>query len=442
MQDNCGVFGICSDGNILADLYLGTFYLQHRGQQYAGLATCDGKQMNIRTRKGLLRQGFADDLAGLEGYMGIGHVSLHVRQPIMLDSRMGTFACCFSGNIANIENIIRDFKSAGHSFVTADEIEVMGKLIASGKDIVDGIERATAAIEGSFSMLVLTPQGLYGIRSPKGHRPLVIGRRENAIALASESCAFNNLGFQIVRDVKPGEIVFVRSEIRLIGPESVETVRQLPVGKIQYCTFEWVYIANPASIIDGQCVDVVRQRIGASLARRYPVAADVVAAVPNSGIGHAIGYAQESKIPYDRVFLRYDYADRSYTQFTQEIREREAKIKLIPITPKIKGKRVILLDDSIVRGTQMKMDMAAKLRAAGVKELHARIACPPLKAPCRYGRSTRGKDELLANRMPVDRISAYLGLDSLGYNIIDDLVAAIGLPKESLCLSCWTGKYF
>jgi amidophosphoribosyltransferase len=245
-----------------------------------------------------------------------------------------------------------------------------------------------------------------------------------------------------VRDVRPGEIVFVRSEIRLVGPESVETVKQLPAERIQYCTFEWVYIANPASIIDGQCVDVVRQRIGASLARRYPVEADLVAAVPNSGIGHAIGYAQESRIPYDRVFLRYDYADRSYTQPTQEIREKEAKIKLIPISPKIKGKRVILLDDSIVRGTQMKMDMAAKLRAAGVKELHARIACPPLRAPCRYGRSTRGKDELLSNRMSLDRIPAYLGLDSLGYNTIDDLVAAVGLPKEDLCLSCWTAEYY
>ncbi len=442
MQDNCGVFGICADTNILTDLFVGTFYLQHRGQQYGGLATFDGREMKIRTRKGLLRQGFADDLGGLDGYMGIGHVSLHVRQPIRLDARMGEFCCCFSGNINNLDAIIKDFKSKGHSFATADEIEVMGKLIASGKNIADGIERATETIDGSFSLLVLTPQGLYGVRSPKGHSPLVIGRRENAIAIASESCAFNNLGFNIVRDVKPGEIVFVRSEIRLVGPERIETLKQMSVNQVQYCTFEWVYTANPASTIEGQCVDVVRQRIGASLARRYPVKADLVAAVPNSGIGHAIGYAQESGIPYDRVFLRYDYADRSYTQFTQEIREREAKIKLIPIAPKIKGKRVILLDDSIVRGTQMKMDMAAKLRAAGVKELHARIACPPLMAPCRYGRSTRGKEELLAGRMPVEQIASYLGLDGLGYNTIDDLVAAVGLHKEQLCLSCWTGRYF
>ncbi|MEW6357675.1 MAG: amidophosphoribosyltransferase [Planctomycetota bacterium] len=442
MQDNCGVFGICSAQNCLMDLYYGTFYLQHRGQQYCGLSTYDGKEIKLRTHKGLIRATFTDDLDGLEGYVGIGHVSLNVRQPIKLHSRMGEFSVCFSGNIVNLNAIVAEFKSRGHSLANADEIEVMGKLIASGKDFVSGIERARRKIKGSYSLLVLTRDGIYAARSPMGHRPLILGRRGHTVAVASESCAFNNLGISIVRDVKPGEIVRLHGEIDLLRSEQIETLKTCRARRIQYCAFEWVYIANAASVIDGECVDVVRQRIGASLARRYPVEADLVAAVPNSGIGHGIGYAQESGIPYDRVFLRYDYADRSYTQSTQQEREREAQIKLIPITEKIRGKRVVLLDDSIVRGTQMKMDMARKLKNAGVKEIHVRIACPPLVAPCRYGRSTRGKDELLANRMPVEKIPKYLGVNSVGYNTIDDLVKAIGHREKDLCLSCWTGKYY
>ncbi|MBM4047709.1 MAG: amidophosphoribosyltransferase [Planctomycetes bacterium] len=441
MQDNCGVFGMCSTENCLHDLYYGTFYLQHRGQQYCGLSTYDGRQIKLRTHKGLMRPSFADDLGGLDGYSGIGHVSLNVRQPIKLNSRVGEFSVCFSGNIANLDELVAEFKAEGHSFAAVDEIEVLGKLIASGKNIVDGIGRAAKAIQGCYSLLILAQDGVYAARGPKGHRPLVLGRRGHTVAVASESCAFNNLGIQIVRDVKPGEIVRLRSEIDLLQSEQFETLKVIKSKVIQYCAFEWVYIANAASIIDGRCVDVVRQRIGASLARRYPVKADLVAAVPNSGIGHAIGYAQEADIPYDRVFLRYDYADRSYTQSTQQEREREAQIKLIPITEKIKGKRIVLLDDSIVRGTQMKMDMARKLHDAGAKEIHVRIACPPLIAPCRYGRSTRRTDELLANRMSVKEIPKYLAVNSVGYNTFGDLVKAIGLPKKSLCLSCWTGKY-
>lgn len=440
MQDNCGVFGICSSQNCLDDLFYGTFYLQHRGQQYCGLSTYDGKELKLRTHKGLMRATFGEDLDEMEGYLGIGHVSLNVRQPIKLDSRMGEFSVCFSGNIINLDEIVAGFKSKGHSFASSNEIEAMGKLIASGKSFVDGIRRANQKIKGSYSMLILTRDSIYAVRGPMGHRPLVLGRRGHTVAVASESCAFNNLGISIVRDVKPGEIVRIHGEIDLLRREQFETLDVMKARKTQYCAFEWVYIANPASVIDGQCVDIVRRRIGASLAKRYPVEADLVAAVPNSGIGHAIGYAQESRIPYDRVFLRYDYADRSYTQSTQQEREREAQIKLIPITEKIRGKRIVLLDDSIVRGTQMKMDMARKLRSAGAREIHVRIACPPLMAPCQYGRSTRAKDELLANRMSVREIPKYLGVDSVGYNTIDDLVEAIGHPQKNLCLSCWTGE--
>ncbi|NOZ24392.1 MAG: amidophosphoribosyltransferase [Planctomycetes bacterium] len=441
MQDNCGVFGICSVQNCLMDLYYGTFYLQHRGQQYCGLSTYDGKEIKLRTHKGLMRPTFSGDLDGLEGYVGIGHVSLNVRQPIKLDSRMGEFSVCFSGNIINMDEIINEFKSKGHSFSNADEIEIMGMLIASGNDFVSGIDYIRQKVKGSYSLLVLTKDGIYATRSPMGHRPLILGRRGQTIAVASESCAFNNLGISVVRDVEPGEIVRLHGEIDLLQSEQIETLELSRARRIQYCAFEWVYFANPASVIDGQCVDMVRQRIGASLARRYPADADIVAAVPNSGIGHAIGYAQESGIPYDRVFLRYDYADRSYTQSTQQEREREAQVKLIPITEKIEGKRIVLLDDSIVRGTQMKTDMARKLKSAGAREIHVRVACPPLVAPCRYGRSTRANDELLANRMPVEKIPKYLGVNSVGYNTIKDLVKAIGHPEKDLCLSCWTGEY-
>ena len=432
----CGNFAISAadQKNIIGDLYLGTFYLQHRGQRYCGLSTFNGGELKIRTHRGLVRDSFFSDTTGMEGFIGIGHTSLKDRQPIKLDSKMGEFSICFSGNIINGEELTAELKQQGHSFYTDSDIEILAKLIAQGNDFVDGIEKMAARIHGAYALVLLAKGRIFAARDKHGFRPLVIGQRDGCCAVASESCAFANLGIEIVRDVAPGEIIEIQDG-------KFETRHIIKSDLIQHCTFEWVYTANAASIIDGMPVDCARRNLGGCLAKRYPVPADIVGAVPNSGIGHAIGYSQESKIPFDNVFVKYDYASRSYTQPTQEERDREAKIKLIPVSCKIKDRRLVICDDSIVRGTQFKNDLVVKLRKNGIKEIHARIACPPLKAPCLYGVATRSKAELAATEKTVEQIREYIGVESLSYATLEDLSSSIGKPLEQLCLSCWTDKY-
>ena len=430
----CGIFAISAKENIIDSLFIGTFYLQHRGQQYCGLSTFSGDKINIRTHKGLVRETFSDDLGGMEGSMGIGHTSLKDRQPIKLDSRMGEFTICFEGNIVNREKLIEDLKKEGHSFYTDADIEVVAKLIAQGDNFVDGIEKMAQKIRGAYALVILSKGKIYAARDKHAFRPMVIGKKDGAVVVTSESCTFINLGFSIVRDVKPGEILEIEDS-------KFETKKIIPGEFTQYCSFEWVYTANVCSTIDGLSVDIARRNLGAALARRYPVKVDIVGAVPNSGIGHAIGYSHESKIPFDNVFIKYDYASRSYTQPTQVERDREAKVKLIPVPAKIKDRSLVICDDSIVRGTQMKNDLVVKLRKNGIKEIHVRVACPPLKAPCMYGVATRSKEELAAHKKTIEQIREYIGVDGLAYNTLEDLGKALGRPLDQICVSCWTDKY-
>ncbi|MEA3492915.1 MAG: amidophosphoribosyltransferase [Candidatus Margulisiibacteriota bacterium] len=432
----CGIFAISASKseNIIDDLFLGTFYLQHRGQRYCGLSTYTGDGIRIRTHHGSVRATFTSDLGGMEGFCGIGHTSLRDRQPIKLDSKMGEFTICFEGNIINRDKLMEDLKREGHSFYTDSDIEIIAKLIAQGDNFINGIERMANKIRGAYALVILTKGKIFAARDKHAFRPMVIGRRDGAVVVTSESCSFVNLGFSILRDVKPGEIIEIEEG-------EIMTRKIIESDLIQYCTFEWVYTANVASIIDGMPVDIARRNLGAALAKRFPAKVDIVGAVPNSGIGHAIGFSQESKIPYDNVFIKYDYASRSYTQPTQKERDREAKTKLIPVPAKIENRSVVICDDSIVRGTQMKNDLVVKLRKNGVKEIHARVACPPLKAPCKYGVATRSKNELIAHQKSVEEIREYIGVDSLAYNALEDLGPACGKPLDQLCLSCWTDKY-
>ncbi|MBU0672491.1 MAG: amidophosphoribosyltransferase [Candidatus Margulisbacteria bacterium] len=430
----CGIFAISAKDNIIDDLFLGVFYLQHRGQQYCGLSTYAGDGIKIRTHRGLVRETFTKDLGGLDGQMGIGHTSLKDRQPLKLDSKMGEFTICFEGNIINREELTNELKKEGHSFYTDSDIEIVAKLIAQSDTFVDGIEKMAARIRGAYALVILSRGKIYAARDKYAFRPMILGQRDGAIAVSSESCSFTNLGFSIIRDVKPGEILEIEDS-------KFETKKILPAEFTQYCTFEWVYTANVCSTIDGLSVDIARRNLGAALAKRYPAKVDIVGAVPNSGIGHAIGYSQESKIPFDNVFIKYDYASRSYTQPTQAERDREAKVKLIPVPAKIKDRSVVICDDSIVRGTQMKNDLVVKLRKNGVREIHVRVACPPLKAPCMYGVATRSKNELAAHQKTVEQIKDYIGVDGLAYNTLEDLGQAIGKPLDQICTSCWTDKY-
>jgi amidophosphoribosyltransferase len=430
----CGIFAVSANDNIIDDLYLGTFYLQHRGQLYCGLSTFSEGTIKIRTHRGMVRETFAHDLAGMEGAVGMGHTSLKDRQPIKLDSKMGEFTICFEGNINNAEELIGEMKKEGHSFYTDSDIEIVAKLIAQGNNFVEGIEKMAQKIKGAYALVILAGGKLYVARDKHAFRPLILGRRGGALAVASESCAFINLGFEIERDVAAGEIIEIANG-------KYETKKVIPAAFTQYCAFEWVYTANTASTIDGLSVDIARRNLGAMLARRYPVKVEVVAAVPNSGIGHAIGYAQEARLPFDTVFVKYDYASRSYTQPTQADRDREAKVKLIPVPAKIAGRSVVLCDDSIVRGTQMKNDLVVKLRKNGVKEIHVRVACPPLKAPCRYGIATRSKSELAAHQKTLEQLKEYIGVEGLAFNTLEDLGEALGRPLDQICTSCWTDVY-
>jgi len=457
MQDNCGVVGLYSPQPCAEDLWYGIFRLQHRGQQYCGLATFnkeispplfpvpafaeagpsqdDLTKFTLISHKGYVRHTFTpQELAQLKGNFGIGHVSLKERQPILLNSNLGAFAIAFSGNIINAEELMSKLKSRGDSFSTNTQIELIARLIARGKDFVDGIEKMSKTIKGSYVLVILTSKGIYAARDPYGLRPLILGRSGNKFCVASESRVFTILGLRIERDVRPGEIV-------LLNQQGFKTRKKLATRRRARCAFEWGYLASMDSVIDGIPVVRARKNLGASLARRDNVKADIVSPIPFSGIGYALGYHETSGIPYDEVFFLDRFATRSYTPLEQVQREEIARIKLSVSEETVRGKRIILCDDSIVRGTQMRTQVG-KLKKAGAKEVHVRVGCPPIVAPCRYGISTRSYKELAAKKYSLEGIRKLIGADTLRYNTLEDFVKAIGLPANELCLSCWTGKYF
>ncbi len=430
IEENCGVFGIYSNTNCVNQLYHGIFKLQHRGQRYCGISTFN-QELKLITHKGFVRHSFTpDELQSLSANYGIGHVSLKERQPILLESRLGTFVIAFSGNILNAEQLFTDLKNRGHSFSSHNQIELLAKIIVQGKNFVDGIEKLAEIIKGSYTILILTRQGIYAARDPHGFKPLVLGKGKNEYVVSSESRPFSMLGVNILRDVKPGEIVF-------IGKNGIQTKGHVSTRRIAYCAFEWGYIASMDSIIESIPVVRVRNNLGTSLARNDNVDADIVAAIPFSGIGYALGYHKESGIPYDEVFLIDRFASRSYLPLTQEEREQEARIKLSVIEENIRGKRIILCDDSIVRGTQIR-NKVLELKAFGAKQVHVRVGCPPLMSPCRYDISTRSYKELAAKQYSINQIARKIGADTLKYNTVEDFVKAIGLPEKNLCLQCWT----
>ncbi|MFB3828035.1 MAG: amidophosphoribosyltransferase [Bryobacteraceae bacterium] len=428
--------------DFLQDLFLGTFYHQHLGEAYAGLSTCNGGKFQIRTHRGLFRATFSHDLEGLEGTHGIGYCG-SVREPHFSDSRLGEFSCCFSGNVTNLAQLVQRFKDAGDSFTRGDDIEVISKLLAKGETVVEGIRGMTAEIQGAFSLLILTRQGVYAVRCPSGRWPLVIGTKDGAAAVATESGGFTNLGFKRVRDVEPGEIV-------LLKDGEWQSVGSVAGAGVQVCSFYWVYTGFPNNIFEDVPDSLVRKRLGAALARRdieQGFVPDVVIPVPDSGRFHAIGYHQEfcrqmmkgriSKMPvYDELLMKYPYSGRSFIPRDQKLRDREARIKQLPTGEDCSGKVIAVCDDSIVRGTQTQTQLVPKLRRTGAKEIHFRISYPELRSHCRWGKTTK-KGEILAPRIPdIQERARYLGVESIRYNNIQDLAEAIGHPLEKLCVDC------
>jgi len=462
-----GFFGVISQDDCVRDLFYGTDYHSHLGTRRGGLAVMNSGGVtrfihNIENAQ--FRSKFEDDIAEMRGGRGIGVISDHEDQPLIIGSHLGVYAIVTVGAVRNADALARKAfgkKTTHFSEMSGGEInptELVATLINQGSCFADGIQNAQEAIEGSCSLLLLTEQGIYVARDQLGRTPVVIGEKEGAYAAALESCAFPNLGYEVQRYLGPGEIV-------RMTPDGVEQLKP-PGTKMQICGFLWVYYGYPASHYEGINVEAVRNRCGAALARNEEAKIDLVAGIPDSGTAHAIGYANEAGVPFRRPFVKYTPTwPRSFLPHDQRVRDLVAKMKLIPIPEMIRGLRLLFCEDSIVRGTQLK-DTIQRLHDCGAREVHMRPACPPLIYGCKFLNFSRSKSELdLAARkaikeaegdaekspegyadprsekycVMVDRIRRRLNLTTLRYQKLEDLVEAIGLPKEKLCTYCWDG---
>jgi len=460
-----GIFGVVTKKDCAEDLYYGTDYHSHLGTQFAGLAVY-GKELmrKIHDIKGSqFKAKFYEDYLEMPGDKGIGVISARDEQPIVMNSKLGPFAIVTNGYIDNADKLAKGLFKKGGSFVEVAEgkinfTELCAKMIISGKNIVDGVERFFAKIEGSCSLLLLNKEGIYACRDRLGLTPLVIGKKGNSWAVSTESSAFLNLGYKLIKHLEPGEVVLItRTGLK---------IKRKGVKSNKICSFLWVYTGFPASNYEAINVETSRERCGAQLAKDDDVQADMVAGIPDSGTAHAIGYSMESGVPLRRPLVKYTPGyDRSYTPVSQERRDLVARMKLIPIPEIIKGKKIVFCDDSIVRGTQLKNYTIQKLKKHGAKEIHLRISCPPLMFPCKFNYSTRSVNELAARRAikaiegkepkslckyldenskeykkMVAWISKDIGATTLKFQKLEDMIKAIGLAKNKLCLYCWTGK--
>ncbi len=463
-----GYFAVASKEDCVNDLFYGTDYHSHLGTRRGGLAVHDGKgctRFIHDITNAQFRSKFEQDVLKLKGRMGIGVISDTEDQPLIIGSHLGNYAIVTVGRIANTAELVRKIfglRSAHFSEMSGGEVnptELVALYINQGATFAEGIEIAQNAIEGSCSMLLLTRDGIYAARDKLGRTPIVLGHKAGAFAASMETCAFPNLGYETLRELGPGEVARLTAE----GAETVT----LPRHRCQICAFLWVYYGYPASTYEGVNAEDARYRCGAALARRDPTPVDVVAGIPDSGTGHAMGYAMEKGVPFRRPFVKYTPTwSRSFMPQDQPTRDLVARMKIIPIKELIQGKRLLFCEDSIVRGTQLR-DTVRRLFDYGAKEVHMRPACPPLIFGCKFLNFSRSKSELdLAGRRAikemegqegspppeysdcsspkyremVERIRHRLGLTTLQYQQLNDLVDAIGLPKENLCTYCWDGK--
>jgi len=464
-----GFFGVVSKADCVEDVFYGTDYHSHLGTKRAGMVFIEpgkGFRRSIHSlENAYFRTKFEDELGGFKGNSGLGVISDTDPQPILFNSHLGRFAIVTVSRIVNLSDLERIFLEAKKHFTENFEgninpTEVVANLICEKESFVDGIENVFEKIKGSCSILILTDEGIIAARDKLGRTPVVIGRKDGAFAAASESCSFANTGFELDYFLGPGEIVH-------ISASGFRRLRE-PGEKMQICSFLWVYYGYPPSFYEGINVDECRYRCGAALARKDSVEIDFVCGIPDSGIGHAVGYQNEKRIPYKRAYSKYTPSwPRSFMPQNQNQRDLVAKMKLIPNKAVIEGKKMVFLDDSIVRGTQLK-DNTVDLRKSGASEVHMRIACPPLLFACDFLNFSESRSILeLAGRKAikqldgeendirgyadpdskkysemVQQIANNLDLDSLRYQRLDDLVEAIGLPKEKLCTHCWDGSSY
>jgi len=443
-HDHCGVFGIFGHPEAAKMAYLGLYALQHRGQESAGIASTDGVDIHVHKSLGHVQEIFTPDVvAQLPGDAAIGHTrystagdtSLMNAQPVVIDCNKGKLALGHNGNLTNAIEVRRRLEHRGSIFQSTSDTEVIVHLIArsSARNLSGAIADALNQVEGAYSLLLLTRDEIYAIRDPRGFRPLCLGRLNGAWVAASETCAFDLIDAEYVREVEPGEMV-------RISRSGIESIRFAPEKPHQYCIFEHVYFSRPDSVVFGRPVNESRERLGRLLAQEHPAVADLVTPVPDSGVPAAIGYAAESGIPFRMGLIRNHYIGRTFIEPEQAIRDFGVKLKLNPVRRMLEGKRVVLVDDSIVRGTTSRK-IVRLMREAGAAEVHVRISCPPTISPCYYGVDTPRREELIGANNSVEQIRQFLGADSLGYLSLKSMRAAVEDTEGKFCTSCYTGSY-
>ncbi len=444
LREECGVFGIYGHADAARLTYLGLYALQHRGQESCGIVTSDGAQLITERAMGHVRDSFDEQrLDRLRGHNAIGHVrystagevSIRECQPFSVVCQHGPIAICHNGNLPFAGEDRKKLEKEGAIFSSTSDTEVVLHQVARSRaaNFVEAIPEVLRETEGAFSMLFLTPKELIAIRDPRGFRPLALGRLDDAWVVASETCAFDLIDAKYVRDVEPGEMI-------VINEEGLRSSHPLKPEQHSMCIFEHVYFARPDSIIFGQSVNRSRHKMGQRLAIEQPADADIVVPVPDSGVAAAIGYSAESGLPFRLGLVRNHYVGRTFIEPKQSIRSFGVRIKLNPVRHLIENKRIVLIDDSIVRGTTSKK-IVRMVREAGAKEIHVRISCPPTISPCYYGVDTPNKSELIAANYSIEGIRDFIEADSLGYLSLEGMLSSTGLNPDESCVACWNEKY-
>jgi len=451
-RDECGVVAIYSHPEAETLAYLGLHALQHRGQESAGIATSNGLTLNLHKDMGLVADIFTEEvLSRLHGNLAIGHTrystagdsALLNAQPIRVQSNKGMMGLAHNGNLVNAQELRARLEGQGSIFQTNSDTEVIVHLIAISKEqtLPEAIADALRRVEGAFSLVMMSPDRIFAARDPRGFRPLAMGRiprlqgqKQDTIVFASETCAFDLIGADYERDVKPGELV-------VVGPEGITSHFYASAAPQSSCIFEHVYFSRPDSVVFGRPVQASREELGRQLAREAPAEADIVVPVPDSGVTAAVGYAAESGIPFQFGLIRNHYIGRTFIEPRQSVRDFGVKLKLNPVRKLLEGKRVVLIDDSIIRGTTSRK-IVRMIRNAGATEVHMRVSCPPTISPCFYGVDTPSKKELIAANQTIDEIRAYIGADSVAYLSLDGLKKACADgEKTTYCTACYTGTY-
>ena len=456
-HDECGVVAIFAHPEAEKLAYLGLHALQHRGQESAGIVTSDGLTSRVHKSMGSVADIFTEEvLSKIRGTLAIGHTrystagdsALLNAQPILVQSNKGSIAVAHNGNLTNAQQVRSRLESQGSIFQTNSDTEVIVHLIALSKEqtLPEAMADALRRVEGAFSLVMMSNDRIFAVRDPRGFRPLAMGRipaphrqgnegqKHDTVVFASETCAFDLIGAEYVRDVKPGELI-------VVGPEGVSSRFYSTAAPQSSCIFEHVYFSRPDSVVFGRAVQTSREELGRQLAREAGVEADLVVPVPDSGVTAAVGYAAESGIPFRFALIRNHYVGRTFIEPSQSVRDFGVKLKLNPVRSLLQGKRVVLIDDSIVRGTTSRK-IVRMIRSAGAKEVHMRISCPPTISPCYYGVDTPSKKQLIAANKSVAEIRDYIGADSLAYLSLEGLKKACGEGETiSYCSACYTGKY-